>query len=168
MTKQTVRKRRTTKRRGSQAFLESRLKLSAISLRDATYAGIRAMSVEEAHCLGIGLPPYCTDGFLIRYPDLDGNEIPSQWRWRNDPAKTRGFAAITKEMLRGKRKYVQPKGTGCFLYFPKVKSLNWREVLADPSKQVALVEGELKSAVAMFGRNISYRHRGSMELAKQC
>jgi hypothetical protein len=103
------------------------------------------MSVGEARASWKALPPYCTDGFLIQYHDLDGKAIPQQWRWRNDPSRVSGFAALTAKMLRGRRKYAQPKGSGCFLYYPVVKGLNWRAILADSDQVVAIVEGELKA-----------------------
>jgi hypothetical protein len=94
--------------------LRARLKISGISPAAAAYAGIRASSAAAARASSKRLPSYCTDGFLITYHDLDGKEIRDRWRWRNDPYQVRGFAAITAAMVKGKQKYAQPSGSGCF------------------------------------------------------
>lgn len=114
------------------AFLKERLRLSAIPLEAARYAGIEAMTVGIAKKAGYQLPGYPSDGFLLRYYDARSKLIPSMWRWRNGRSR-KNF------------RYVQPPGTGCWPYFPRVKGLNWRKVLADPRIEVFIVEGELKA-----------------------
>jgi hypothetical protein len=113
-------------------FLKERLRLSAITPEAARYAGIQAMTVPAARAAGYELPGYPQDGFLLPYYNEAGKLISEMWRWRND----------TKNK---KWRYVQPAGTGCRVYFPRVKGLDWRRVLADPKIPVFIVEGELKA-----------------------
>src|ERR1035441_8187635 len=145
MSKKRSNAHRTSSLSGLELFLRSRLKLSAISPGDASFGGLRASSAAEARASGKALPMYCTDGFLIPYHDLDGSEIPDRWRWRNNPSVARGFAALAAGMLQGRRKYVQPRGSGCFAYYPRVKGLDWRKVLGNATQAIAVVEGELKA-----------------------
>ena len=113
-----------------QQFLEERLRLSAIPLEAARYAGIRAMTALEAREQGLELPSYCSAGFLIPYYDMNGKRLSHIWRWRNSSSEI---------------KYAQPSDTGCWVYFPRVKGLDWCKVLADPKIPVIIVEGELKA-----------------------
>ena len=113
------------------AFLEERLKLSAIPPKAAAYAGIEAMTVEQARAKGYELPGYPKDGFIVRYYSEEG-KLLAMWRWRNSRGKP-------------KFKYTQPKGTGCWVYLPRVEGLNWKKILADPTIDIFIVEGELKA-----------------------
>lgn len=112
-------------------FLAERLKLSAIPPTAAAFAGIRAMTVQQARAKGHELHKKSSDGFLIPYYSAEGKPL-KMFRWRNPRGKP-------------KYKYTQPKGTGCWVYFPRVKGLNWKKILADPEILVYIVEGELKA-----------------------
>ena len=43
------------------------------------------------------------------------------------------------------RKYLAPEGSGCQVYWPRVKGLDWSTILKNPKVPVAIVEGELKA-----------------------
>jgi hypothetical protein len=83
------------------AFLEERLKLSAIPPKAAAYAGIEAMTVEQARAKGYELPGYPKDGFIVRYYSEEG-KLLAMWRWRNSRGKPKGRdAGCTSLALKG-------------------------------------------------------------------
>jgi hypothetical protein len=81
-------------------------------------------------------------GYLIPYFDLDGVPIQNFSRVRftyfHTPEKFNGQTVVVKQL-----RYKQAPGTPVRLYLPP--NIPWRDVLADVSLPVAVVEGEKKS-----------------------
>lgn len=142
----TVKTRKRGKPNGKDTrdFLAERLELSDIPADAARYAGIKAMTAEEAKKRGYRLPAYCVNGFLIRYYDEQDRLRPDMWRWRNDPACLKGFRRLSDRPLKG-MKYGQPADTGCEVYWPRCHGIDWEKMLADTQIPIVITEGELKA-----------------------
>ena len=54
------------------------------------------------------------------------------------------------------RKYLAPEGSGCEVYWPRVKGLDWPTILKNPKEPVAIVEGEFKAlCLCLAGGEVS-------------
>ena len=99
------------KRHPAQDFFASRLAASGVTEEQARLSGIVPATRDEALRLYKKLTANITDlGMLIRYPDQP-NACRYRCNWERKP------------------KYLQPKGSGSLLFFPKVKELDWEKVL---------------------------------------
>jgi hypothetical protein len=136
------------KRHPAQDFFASRLAASGVTEEQARLSGIVPATRDEALRLYKKLTANITDlGMLIRYPDQP-NACRYRCNWERKP------------------KYLQPKGSGSLLFFPKVKELDWEKVLTS-DLPIYIVEGELKSlalclngfaAIGIGGVNSFVRH----------
>lgn len=120
------------------------LEASGISEKQAAYAGVEHTTTEKARKLYPNLPATLTPRvWLFRYHDIAGKIDKSACRVRMDDASRKEFKFLTSE-----NKYLQPKGTGCLFYFPRVEGVNWPAVLESGSEPIFITEGEKKALKA--------------------
>lgn len=85
---------------------------------------------------GLILPYYNKDGSPMTF-ERDGQRLPFvRVRYLRVP---KSFSAKSAKRAR----YSQHKGSGCRAYF--TRTLDWSDVLSDPSNSLVIVEGELKA-----------------------
>jgi hypothetical protein len=83
------------------------------------------------------------DGLIIPYYDLDGNPVVDCGRPFERVRLCFGAngGAVT-------RRYSQEPGTQIHAYLPPLTGETWREVFADPTREIAITEGEFKAGQA--------------------
>lgn len=125
------------------------LKRSGISVQQAEYAEMystknASLIYSDFKKLPALVIPYLdpwTDDFMKF--ERDGKLLPfCRIRYYGDSAKTKSFKK-SKPV-----RYTQPAGSGVHPYFPVCKSVNWLEVLADPTIPIMITEGEKKALAA--------------------
>jgi hypothetical protein len=123
-----------------QAFL-AKLKGSGLTVKDADQLGILVMTKAEAELRLPEVRPY-GDCMAIPYRDVDGKLIDDFCRVRYLD-ELGGWKGITRKQ----RRYSQPPGTGCKLYFPHLPTIEpWRMIATNSAISLLVVEGELKAA----------------------
>lgn len=112
-------------------------------------ADLDAYTAEEAELSAVGLKPYLylrqskngstaeSPGYIIPYFDIDGRRLPFY--------RLRLFNPLPKGA-----KYLQPKESGTFIYFPKDFAKNIQRMKSDPKGPniILITEGEKKAAKA--------------------
>jgi hypothetical protein len=122
----------------------------ALGLADLARSGLTAVDAEklgfefltpgqaEARC-----PGHRQAATLLPYYLPSGKRRPDVFRLRLlEPPPAGAFGSRATEWLR----YAQPKGSPCAVYFPP--NHDWPAVLADPTSELWITEGEKKAAKA--------------------
>ncbi len=68
------------------------------------------------------------------------------------------MGGVRKRALR----YQQPEGTAPEVYLPMIPGHDWAATMADPSKPIAITEGEIKSMSAMFHTGVPFAGLGGV------
>lgn len=141
----------------------ARLAESEIDAAEAKLAGIKLLRADQVVKLYAGAPRQ--DAIQLVYMDPFGRPTDFyRLRLLGDP--------IGGVKLEKPRRYLQPPRTGVRAYFPKVKGLDWRDVLTDPEIPLLITEGEFKSLCASvhdfpcigLGGVESWREKGATHL----
>lgn len=123
-----------------RAKMLAKLKESSLTAEDAKALCLRPFNQAQSTRLNL---MRAGDGFLIPYFAPDGRELP-MFRYRFfDVEQKSGFLKGAKQP-----KYAQPLHTDPEVYFPRIKGVEWLEIVSDPSVSLVITEGELKSACA--------------------
>lgn len=115
-----------------------KLKSSGLSMEDAKILGIKVLTGKELVAHNNCYKELAA--LLLSYFDPDGS--PTDFERVRYLEQEKGFNQQTEKQTR----YTQPPDTGVAAYFPK--NLDWSKIIKDPSTDILLTEGELKSACA--------------------
>lgn len=102
------------------------------------------ISPQMADHAGLVLHTHDPLGIKIPYYDKFGDSVPGYFRLRVRDTDV-PFAATYEERMRTKSKYLQEKGLGQLLYWPRFMGVDHAENLGDIHRPIYFVEGEKKA-----------------------
>lgn len=150
-----------------KALATADLARSGISPEAASFAGIGAVADASTIC-----PDYAPVAALVLpYATIDGTPVGSppfaRVRYLEDPPARGGDNPFKKPKP---QRYAQPPKSNVHAYFPHTERVSWREVAADPTWPLVIVEGEKKALAATlagfatvgFGGVYNFYHDGEL------